>query len=51
MCFQCAYEKMCGGIKRSDCETEKKATLKHMIERETKLVQERVVLIRLNRLL
>ena len=39
LCFQCAYEKICGGIKRSDCETDTKATLKHLIERETKLVQ------------
>ena len=50
LCFQCAYEKICGGIKRSDCETDTKATLKHLIERETKLVKGRVVIIIFKRL-
>jgi len=39
-CFQCADEKVCGGVKRSDCKTETKVAIKNLIGRETKIVQD-----------
>ena len=42
MCFQCTYEKNCGGIIRSDCETDTKEILEDFIESETKQVEGRV---------
>lgn len=39
MCFQCAYENMCGNIRRADCETIKKVDFINLIERERNLIQ------------
>lgn len=42
LCFQCAYDKICGGIQKSDCQTVKKIIIKKKIERETQLIKGRV---------
>lgn len=39
MCFQCGYYKLCSGVKRTDCETVERATMKKMIDKETKIVR------------
>ena len=41
MCFQCFYEKLCGGVASVDCDTLKKNDLKNLVSKERRLIQGR----------